>query len=152
MKFATTARPIQLPAAPNVGQQLYSVPLPNGGFDYYAAPPGSAVPLNDDYPVPNVAHPNDIGLSSLHVGRPMPPGCRKVGSGDIARGSVTAAPWAGGKLKSIDDALGIKAGASGMSGFGAVDDVLGEDGLVKANLAVVGVLLGIVGTWAWKKR
>ena len=31
-------------------------------------------------------------------------------------------------------------------------NVLGEDGVAKASLATFGVLLGILGTWAWKKR
>lgn len=99
--FAKTARPVPLPRAAPTAAQIFSVPRLSGGYDYYKAPPGTTPPLGNDYPVPNVAHANPIGISSLHVGREMPPGCVKVGSGERAIGSVTAMPGAGGSIPGL---------------------------------------------------
>jgi hypothetical protein len=99
--FAATSRQVSLPRPSATAPQIYSVPRLSGGYDYYQAPPGSSPALGNDYPVPNVSHPNPIGISSLHVGREMPPGCRLVGSGERAVGSVTAMPGAGGDIPNL---------------------------------------------------
>lgn len=93
MKYALSATPTQLPAPAQTGPALYSVPRPDGGYDYWEGPPGSRTPQNDDLPLPNLPHPNDVGVSSLTLGRPLPPGARPTGKkGAEARGSVTPMP------------------------------------------------------------
>lgn len=91
-RYALQGAPQALPRTAPTAPALYSVPRPSGGYDYYRAPIGSAPPQNDDFPVPTVPHANDVGVSSLTVGRPLPPGCVHIGSGDEARGSITPLP------------------------------------------------------------
>lgn len=107
-RYAATASPVPLPPASATDPQIFSVPKLSGGFDYYQGPPGSSPGVNNDYPAPVVRHANDIGVASVHVGRPMPAGAVFVGSGDDAVGSVTAMPGAGGKIPGIhgDPSLG----------------------------------------------
>lgn len=114
--FALNARPVALPPVGPTPPAIFSVPRLSGGYDYYQAPPGTNPAINNDFPVPNIAHPNDVGVSSLHVGREMPPGCVKVGSGPLARGSVTALPGAGGEITGIE-ALGAKGGYRGVGEY-----------------------------------
>lgn len=114
--FANTSRGMPLPAAGATPAAMFSVPKQSGGYDYYQAPPGTNPAINNDFPTPNVAHPNDVGVSSLHVGREMPPGCVLVGSGPLAIGSVTAQPGAGGEITGIE-ALGAKGGYRGMGEY-----------------------------------
>ncbi len=120
MKYALSAAPQRLPPAAPTAPQMFSVPRLSGGFDYYQAPPGSSPGQNNDYPVPVVAHPNDIGLASVHVGREMPPGCRHVGSGERAVGSITPMPGAGGDIPGLGPSelsLGALGGADGLGGI-----------------------------------
>ncbi len=114
MKYALASAPQNLPPPALTAPQMYSVPRPSGGYDYYQAPPGSSPGQNNDYPVPVVPHPNDIGLASVHVGRAMPRGCKFVGTGDRARGSITAMPGAGGDIPGLTGELSL----GGLSGLG----------------------------------
>lgn len=88
MAGAAQALPTLRPSRP----AIYSVPRPDGLYEHWEAPPGSAVPINDDFPVPTVAHPNPIGVSVLTLGRPLPPGSRFLAISDQAKGSITPMP------------------------------------------------------------
>jgi len=177
--YATHALATYLPPVQPTPPAIFSVPLPSGGFDYYQAPPGSIPAANNDWPLPNVAHPNPIGVSSLHLGRALPPGSVKVGSGHLAEGSITAMPGAGGEITGIE-ALGAK---GGYRGFGAMaldsrpfgrfplgyrgygDDVSSGAGMAAGpdemlpdfsdptvrKVFAVGALVAVVGLW-WLNR
>lgn len=119
-RFATQALATFLPPVNPTPPAIYSVPEPSGGYTYWQAPAGTSPALNNDWPLPNVAHPNDIGVSSLHMGRPLPPGSVKIGSGHMARGSVTAMPGAGGEITGLE-ALGAKGGYKGLGDYQALD-------------------------------
>lgn len=115
-KYALHGAPQRLPRPATTAAALYSVPRPSGGYDYYRAPLGTAPPQNDDFPVPTVAHPNEIGVSSLTLGRPLPPGSVRIGSGEEAKGSITPMP-------------GVNAEGALVSGLGAAPSgVLGALG------------------------
>ncbi len=154
--FALAASPQALPAPATLRPAIYSVPRPDGGFDYYEAPPGSSTPLNDDLPLPIIAHANPIGVSVLTLGRPLPPGSRLIGSGSRARGSCTAMP-------------GVRADGpltSGLSGSGAEDDpALGsihafgsltvpndEDVRIagRSGLVAIGIATALAAAIVWK--
>lgn len=118
--FATEARSTSLPKAHPTPPAVFSVPRGEGGFDYYESPAGSTPVWNADWPKPNVKHPNGVGVAAVHIGRDLPRGARKVGSGHVAIGSVTAMPGAGGTLPGIE-ALGARSLSAGSSGVGFVD-------------------------------
>ncbi len=67
--FAAVGAPQSLPRQAPTAGQVFSVPTLDGRYRYYQAPVGSSVATNDDYPVPVVAHPNEIGVSSIAIGR-----------------------------------------------------------------------------------
>lgn len=110
-KYALQGAPQRLPRPAPTAAAIYSVPRPSGGYDYYRAPPGTSPPQNDDFPIPTVAHPNAVGVSSLTMGRPLPPGSTRFGSGDEARGSITPMPGV-----SADGPLTSGLGGTGFSG------------------------------------
>lgn len=66
----------------------YSKPRPSGGYDYFQAP--GKLALGDDLPIPRLRVVKGIGAASTSSGRRMPPEARRVGSGQKARGLVTA--------------------------------------------------------------
>ncbi len=140
-----TAQALPQPAVSRV--TLYSVPRPDGGFEYYEAPAGRGVPLNDDFPVPTVPHPNKIGVSILTMGRPLPPGSRKVGEGFQARGSITPMP---GVLQ--DGALVSGLGEyESLGGLGFADTTDAElDTAKKASLFAMGVVGSLAVLIVWK--
>jgi hypothetical protein len=149
--YARTARAQALPPPAPSGPTIYSVPRPSGGYEYWEAPPGLGVPLNDDFPVPTVAHPNPIGVSILTLGRPLPPGSRKVGEGSVARGSITPMPGVrrDGPLTSglgNDAALGASLGALGFA-----DTTDAELQTAKrASAVALGVTALVAGLVVWK--
>jgi hypothetical protein len=129
---------------------MFSVPRPSGGYDYYQAPPGVAPPLNNDWPIPNVPHPNDIGLSSLHVGRALPAGSRRVGSGQQAVGSITAMPGAGGAIESLE-ALGVgRRPASAVQGLGELSMSPPAGAETAVPMILGAALVGFFGYLLWK--
>lgn len=100
--YAAVAGTYHLPPQAPTASAIFSIPRPSGGYDYYRAPPGSAVAWNDDHPLPTVAHPNPIGVSSLTLGRDLPPGSVRIGQGQDAIGSITPMPGAGqGEIASL---------------------------------------------------
>lgn len=131
-KFALHGAPQRLPRPASTAAAIYSVPRPSGGYDYYRAPAGSAPPQNDDFPIPTVAHPNAIGVSSLTMGRPLPPGSVPIGSGDEARGSITPMPGvtADGPLTS-----GLGASSFGAASFGDFSGLANAFGTVVETIA-----------------
>lgn len=140
-RYALSAAPLSLPAPSRTAPAVYSVPRPDGGYDYWEGPPGSSTPQNDDLPLPNLPHPNDVGVSSLTLGRPLPPGSRPTGrKGDIARGSVTPMPGVvpDGPLATGLGAYGHGDGVSG-DGLGFTDTTDAE--IATASRASVVALL-----------
>lgn len=105
MIFAANAQPQRLPPPTPTPGQVFSVPRLGGGYDYYQSKIPTP-PLNDDYPLPNVAHPNEIGISSLAIGRPLPPDAVHVGSGLDAIGSLTPTPGSAPPLTTSVAGLG----------------------------------------------
>lgn len=95
----------------------FSVPKAGGGYDYYQSPAGVAPGLGDNWPFPSMKHPNRVGISSLTVGRDLPPGSVKVGEGLEARGSITPMPGAGGPMPGLD-AEAARAGVINSDGTG----------------------------------
>lgn len=63
-------------------------------FDYYeaAGSPG----WGDDLPAPMVGAAGSIGVASVDLGRKLPLGARRVGSGTVARGMVVPVSGAAG--------------------------------------------------------
>ncbi len=122
-QYALHGAPQRLPRPATTAAAIYSVPRPSGGYDYYRAPAGTSPPQNDDFPIPTVAHPNAVGVSSLTMGRPLPPGSMRIGSGDEARGSITPMPGvtADGPLTS---GLGGGAFSGVLSGLGTVVETI----------------------------
>lgn len=103
-----------------------------GGYDYYDSP-STRFGLGDDLPVPRFQTMKALGLTigcSTDIGRDLPAGATKVGSGPLARGMV--APM---------DLSSIK-------GLGAIDFT---SSLAKGVLCVV-VALGIGFILGSKKR
>jgi hypothetical protein len=140
-RYAVSGVPQTLPRPAATRPSLYSVPRPDGGFDYYRAPEGSRPPQNDDFPAPTVAHPNDLGVSSLTMGRPLPPGSVRVGSGSEAKGSITPMP-------------GVRADGPLVSGLGAA---LGAVGSGEASpqaqaIAVVAAAALFTAAAVWYQR
>jgi len=108
MRFATSSTPYNLPPPEPTPPAIFSVPKPGGGFVYYRSPPGVQPPLGNNWPLPNIAHPNPIGVSSLTIGRQLPPGSVRIGEGPNARGSITPMPGVWGDipgLGSVQDTL-----------------------------------------------
>jgi len=66
----------------------FSRPRPGGGYDYFDVPGDAA--LGDDLPVPRLRAINGIGAASTEIGRSLPVGARRAGSGDAAQGFVSA--------------------------------------------------------------
>lgn len=65
---------------------IYSQWRPDGGYDYYETRARRA--LGTDLPTPRLFGLSPIGIASTDIGRPLPLGARKVGSGPLARGQV----------------------------------------------------------------
>lgn len=105
--YATQSRALALPEPAPTDPVIFSVPRLSGGYDYYQSPPGVAPGQNNDWDIPNVTHPNAIGVSSLHIGHPLPPGSVRIGSGYEAIGSITPMPGAGGMISGVE-ALGTR--------------------------------------------
>lgn len=105
--YATQSRALALPEPAPTDPVIFSVPRLSGGYDYYQSPPGVAPGQNNDWDIPNVSHPNAIGVSSLHIGHPLPAGSVRVGSGYEAVGSITPMPGAGGMISGVE-ALGTR--------------------------------------------
>lgn len=114
--FAQLAGPHNLPAAAPTPPAILSVPKAGGGYDYYQAPAGWQPPLGDNWPLPEYAHPNKIGVASVALGRAMPRGCVKVGEGQQAIGSVTALPGAGGVIPALANARDVSLGDIAIEG------------------------------------
>lgn len=58
-----------------------------GGYDYFEST--ERRPLGDDLPVPRLLPMGALGVASTDIGRRVPAGARYVGSGELARGSIT---------------------------------------------------------------
>ena len=71
-----------------------------GGYDYFEGN-DRAVPLADDLPVPSLPRGTAIGVASIDVGRPIPPGATHVGSGAVYVGLM--APAAKSALHGLSD-------------------------------------------------
>lgn len=143
-RYALHGQPVALPASGTPRGGVYSVPRPDGGYDYYQGPPGSQPPLNDDFPPPTVAHPNTIGVSALTLGRPLPPGSMRIGQGDTARGSITPMP-------------GVRADGPLTSGLGSATGELGplasfDLSNKNTQLAIAAVIAVGVATVVYRKR
>lgn len=94
-----------------------------GGYDYFDSP-STRIGLGDDLPVPSFQTMRVLGLDigcSTDIGRPLPAGSTKIGSGPIARGMVSPMGKVGG------------------AGLGALDFT---SAAVKTTLCVV-VALGV---------
>lgn len=67
---------------------IWSCFNPQSGFyDYFESP--EQIPINADLPVPKLPPAgNEVGVSSMEAGRPLPRNARRVGSGWHARGLV----------------------------------------------------------------
>lgn len=67
---------------------IYSKWLPDrGGYAYYETSDRHG--LSDDLPTPRLRATSAIGVASTEIGRSLPMGAKAVGSGQLARGSVT---------------------------------------------------------------
>jgi hypothetical protein len=88
---------------------IYSKWLPDTGrYDYYDAPVRYG--LGDDMPVPELPMASELGVASTEVGRPMPAGAVKVGSGNRAVGAIVPLSRAG--LGSVMDGLPLIRGVA----------------------------------------
>ena len=65
---------------------IFSQWRPDGGYEYYATTSRRA--LGSDLPTPSLPMSSVIGVASTDIGRPMPAGAKRVGSGPIARGQI----------------------------------------------------------------
>lgn len=57
-----------------------------GGYEYLQAP--GSFNINDDLPSPVLQAATKIGVPSIEAGRPVPPGSKIVGEGDVAVGLI----------------------------------------------------------------
>lgn len=73
---------------------IFSQWKPDGGYDYYATNARRA--LGSDLPTPRLPSVSEIGVASTDIGRPMPSGAKRVGSGPLARGQVVPMASASG--------------------------------------------------------
>jgi len=94
-----------------------------GGFDYYDGP--DQVAINDDLPTPKYssAIETPIGIPASLAGRPLPPGSRPIGHGDLPKGSMsTGIPgiWTGNKKSSLPSGMGAYPSDSSTFAIGAV--------------------------------
>lgn len=72
-----------------------------GLYRYFQTP--EEWPVNADLPVPDLpADAGKIGVASIHAGRPLPAGAKRVGQGWHARGLV-ARPRSSGALRGLGD-------------------------------------------------
>lgn len=112
---------------------IFSVHNPyTGAFDYFEGGPETA--LNDDLPTPELGR-SKVGVAASAAGRPLPPGARKVGSGQLPVGSVSSGKVGLWRSKA-------KGGVpSGISGFTSTDPTYVK--LAAALGAVVLVGLGV---------
>lgn len=149
--YGLTAGSYNLPAPPPTAPAVFSVPKASGGFVYYQTPAGVAPGLGDNWPLPSIAHPNQVGVSSLTIGRDLPMGSVKIGEGLDARGSITPMPGAGGPLPGLD-AEAARAGVAVMSsdgtgGGGGPVEIVAEEIPVGPPGWLGPVALGLVGGW-----
>jgi hypothetical protein len=84
---------------------IYSCFNPQSGFyDYFES--SDQIPINADLPVPKLPPAgNDIGVSSMEAGRPMPSDAKRIGSGWHARGLVANCGRGGGGLGDSSSAM-----------------------------------------------
>ena len=156
--FGLAATTYNLPAPAATPPAIFSVPKAGGGFDYYQTPAGVAPGLGDNWPLPSIVHPNRIGISSLTVGRDLPPGSVKVGEGLEAKGSITPMPGAGGPLPGLD-AEAAKAGfvsSDGVGGGGEPEEIVAVevpgDAPTWLPAAAVGLFAGWLAYAWWSDR
>lgn len=65
-----------------------------GGYDYFKANE-TDVPLGNDLPVPKISGGTKIGVASVDIGRPIPAGAARMGSGPLAIGLIAPTRKAG---------------------------------------------------------
>jgi hypothetical protein len=116
MRYATVAADYNLPPPEPTPPAIFSVPQKGGGYAYYQSPPGVAPGLGDNWPNPSIAHPNPLGVASITIGRPIPKGSTLIGHGDVAKGSITPLPGAGGNIPGLDASLGSDMGMESPGG------------------------------------
>lgn len=145
MRYATHSQDYNLPPPEPTPPAIFSVPKAGGGFVYYQSPPGVAPGLGDNWPLPSIVHANRIGVASVSVGRPLPRGSVRIGEGDVARGSITPLPGAGGDIPGLDASLG----ATGS--LGSFLDSLSAVEVDPRVCVAVGVAIG-VAYLAWERR
>lgn len=123
MRYATQTQNYNLPPPEPTPPAIFSVPQKGGGYAYYQAPPGVAPGLGDNWPNPSIAHPNPLGVASITIGRPLPTGSVLIGHGQVAKGSITPLPGAGGRIPGLDASLGsdgfMDGGAGSLVGVAA---------------------------------
>lgn len=72
---------------------IYSQWNADGGYTYYAT--GDRRALGADLPTPRLPTTSEIGVASTEIGRALPPGAQRVGSGPMARGQIVPMSRAG---------------------------------------------------------
>jgi len=98
---------------------MYSVPRPEGDFDYYDTP--SEAYIGDDLPVVPIPK-MPIGVPAYEQGRPLPPNARLVGRGSVPKGLVA-------KMRMVRQ--------KAVSGLGAMPEGMGNAIAVGAVAAIV---------------
>ena len=81
---------------------IYSQWKADGGYNYYATPARRA--LGSDLPSPSLPGVSPIGVPSTEIGRALPSGATKIGSGPLAKGQIVPMTSVG-VLGSIGDSI-----------------------------------------------
>ena len=76
----------------------------SGGYDYFAT--SEQYGLGDDLPVPPLGIGSQVGVASTSVGRPIPRGARRAGSGPLARGVIAPLDTRGLSLSGLNVSVG----------------------------------------------